>query len=73
MFFASGSNLDEMEWDERKIAKLEHLTHGLRSGELDHHLIAYKSQRRPRGPDYPDDKLFYLLHDLPVLTNNSDA
>ena len=64
---------DKMELDEGAIAKLEHLTHGFRPGELDHHLIAYKSQRRPRCPDYPDDKWFYLLHDLPVLAKNSDA
>ena len=61
-----------MELDEEAIAKLEQLTHGLRSGELDNRLIAYKSRLRPRC-NYPDENLFYLLYDLPVFPENSDA
>ena len=60
------------EWDEEAIPELEQLTDGLRSGELDHRLIAYKSWIGHRWND-PYWNLCRLLYDSPVLTKNSDA
>ena len=49
-----------MNWDKKAIARSEQLTHGLRSGELDHRLIAYRSSLGPRRND-PDWDLYHLL------------